>query len=177
MGRVPFRRLVSWVKSRPLVGFVIVTVLIGIFFGVFGGFSGDDGSVYVELNNSADTTRTFEVWFGRDPITDITVHRSTGGDYTTKTFPGGIGTTNASSYHTTTSLSFPANATLFGRYTLSPGDNRSFNVTEPYRRTVFVVVVYNADHVTVYKTIRCHLKRWGVGVRATDYGAPGTHYC
>lgn len=177
MGREPSRRLMDLVSFRTLVGLAIIVILVITFYGTFGGFLDFERSVYIGLNNSADTTRTFEVWEGRDPITDITVHRSTGGDYTTKTFPGGIGTTNASSYHTTTSLTFPANATFLGRYTLSPGDNRSFNVTESYRHTVFVIVVYNSDHITVWKTVRCSFRRWGVVVRATDYGASGIHYC
>lgn len=177
MGQGPSRRLVGSVSLRVLVGLAAIAILVSILYGTFGGIPGLERSAYVELNNSADTTRTFEVWLGRDPITDITVHRSTGGDYTTKTYPGGIGTANVSSYHVTTSLTFPENATLYGRYTLAPGDSRSFNVTEPYRETVFAIVVYNRDHVTVWKTIRCSSRRWGVEVRATNYGAPGSHFC
>ncbi|MUV59172.1 hypothetical protein [Halogeometricum sp. CBA1124] len=184
MNRGITRRLADTVGSRALVwlgaSVVVVCLLVGtvgVLTGTFGGPPDSERSAFVALNNSADTTRTFEVWLGRDPITGITVHRSTNGDYTTKTFPGGIGTSNVSSYHVTTSMSFPKNATLYGRYTLEPGDEVAFNVTEPYPETVFAIVVYNRDHVTVWKTVRCPYRRWGVMVEATNYGAPGTHYC
>lgn len=177
MVRGPFRRVEGPASPRMLVWLGVFVIVVGILAGTFSGLPSLERSAFVGLNNSADTTRTFEVWLGNDPITDIEVHRSTGGDYTTKTFPGGIGTSNVSSYHVATSMSFPENATLYGRYTLAPGDEVTFNVTEPYDETVFTIVVYNRDHVTVWKTVRCPYRRWGVMVWATNYGAPGGHYC
>lgn len=177
MSRGPIRSVTETVSPRALVWLGVLVIVVGILVGTFGGLPNAERSAFIVLNNSADTTRTFEVWLGKDPITGITVYSSTRGDYTTKTFPGGIGTNNVSSYHVTTSMSFPENATLYGRYTLAPGDELAFNVTEPHPETVFAIVVYNHDHVTVWKTIRCPYQRWGVRVEATNYGAPGSHYC
>jgi hypothetical protein len=50
-------------------------------------------------------------------------------------------------------------------------------MAEPYPETVFVVVVYDGDGVTVWKSVSCDGVLYGFGVEATATGGPGAYHC
>lgn len=159
-----------------LVGMVL---LAGCVSGLFGPPEAQDRPIYINFTNSANTSHTLELWTGEGKeLSGIRVHRSTGGDYNMTEGTAGISTSDPGDTHTVMSLSFPEQTQLYGRYTLEPGGTRTWTMAEPYGRTVFVIVVYNDDHVTVWKSVSCdNSVLYGFGVEVTSYGAPGAYSC
>ena len=160
----------------PIGCLVLGLVLAGCAAAPTGESTPQERPVFVNLTNAADRSHTLELWVAEDPLTGIRVHRSTGGDYTTRTSPAGLSTT-APGPHTITSLTFPKRAALYGRYTLAPGATRTWTMAEPYPETVFVVVVYDGDRVTVWNSVTCDGVLYGFGVEATATGGPGAYHC
>lgn len=134
--------------------------------------------ILINMTNGVNSSQTLELWVGQGTVlTNITVHRSTGGDYTTTEGRAGISTTDPGDHHEVTSLTFPEGVRLYGRHTLEPGATRTWTMAEPYARTVFVVVVYDGGRVTVWKSVSCDDVLYGFGVETTSYGAVGSYRC
>lgn len=146
--------------------------------GTSGPPTPQERPVYINFTNGDNTSRTLELWAGKGPeLNGIRVHRSSGGDYNATAGRAGISTNDPGDYHTITSLTFPDQADLYRRYTLEPGATRTWTMAEPFGQTVFVIVVYNDDHVTVWKSVTCDEVLSGFGVEVTYYGAPGAYTC
>ena len=166
-----------------------ILVLAGLCFcallvvGTLPGSSGtptpQERPVFINFTNSADTSHTLELWTGKGPELDgVRVHRSTGGDYNTTEGTAGISSTSPGDVHTVTSLSFPKETNLYGRYTLAPGTTRTWTMAEPYGQTVFVIVVYTDDQVKEWGSVSCdNGVLYGFKTEVTSDGAPGTYHC
>lgn len=169
-----------WKVVFVLAGCCFIALFVmGALLGSSGTSSPQEHSVFVNFTNSAETSHTLELWTGEGTELDgIRVHRSTGGDYNTTAGTAGISTSHPGDTHTVTSLSFPDEVELYGRYTLDPGTTRTWTMAEPYSPTVYVIVVYTDDHVKVWKSVSCDDDTlYGFKVEVTSYGAPGAYNC
>lgn len=157
---------------------LLVVLLAGCTAWPIGDQQPQERPIFINMTNGVNSSQTLELWIGEGTLlSNITVHRSTGGDYNTTEGRAGISTSDPGDYHDVTSLTFPDDAYLYGRYTLEPGATRTWTMAEPYARTVFVVVVYDGDRVTVWKSVSCDDVLYGFGVRTTSYGAVGSYSC
>lgn len=164
------------VHALECLAVLLVLALAGCGAVPVGDPGPQDRPVFVNLTNSANASHTVELWVAEAPLTGIRVHRSTGGDYTTRTTSAGISTTYPGP-HAITSMTFPDRATLYGRYTLKSGATRTWTMPEPHAETVFVVVVHDGGEVIAWKSVTCTDLLYGFGVEVTDTGAPGAYEC
>jgi len=127
---------------------------LGIFLLIAGcvafpsnGPSQQERPVTVVLNNSANSTHSFEVWVVELPA-NVSTRRDDG---LTATWPigEGLATTNPGDGHVYTSVEVPDSARLHGQFMLSPGESNQSAIEDLPRDFAVVVVVNRAENESI----------------------------
>ncbi|SFR45672.1 hypothetical protein [Halogeometricum limi] len=164
-------------RRLPLCGLIFVFVLAGCVGSPLLNPGPQERPVMMNLSNEANETYTLELWTAESPL-DVRVIQTNGSDYTTQMGNAGVGVYDTGVSQTTSSLQFPERATLYGRYTLNPGESQQWAMQEPYYDTVFVVVVYADDHVIGWVETSCAGGvKLGFDVVVANYGPSGSYGC
>lgn len=150
----------------------ILLVLAGCAAGPIGG---QEESVRLTVNNSNDSTHTFEAWVVEYPG-NVTVRRSTGYDYTEDINPG-LSTREPGDYHTVTAIEFPDSARLHGRYTLDPGEMNRSEIEEFPSDFAVYVVIYRDEHVVSRVSAHCDGNLVFLEVTMFHYGSSSAYNC
>jgi hypothetical protein len=165
-------------QSRLLLGLLLLLGLAGCTGIPFAEPEPQDRAIFVNITNQANTSHTFEVWMGEDPLDQVQVHMANRSDYTVEMGEVGVGVHDTGDYQITSSLTFPERAAFYGRYTLEPGGTQTWTMPEPYPDTVFVVVIYNDDKVIGWVETSCDEGvMTGFGVTNHHYGPSGAFNC
>lgn len=161
-------------RLLPLLCLGLLFVLAGCAAGPFGG---QEGSVTVTVNNSANVTQThtFEVWVIEYPG-NVTVRRSTGYDYTDDINPG-LSTREPGDDHTVTAIEFPDSARVHGRYTLEPGEINRSEIHEFSSDFAVYVVIYQNEHVVSRVSAHCDGDLVFLEVTMFHYGSGSAYNC
>ncbi|MFC6734427.1 hypothetical protein [Haladaptatus sp. DYSN1] len=140
-------------RPLPILCVGVLLVLAGCTLGPLGP-TGQKGPVTVVVNNSADTTHTFEVWVVELPA-NVTERRDDGLT-ATGSIGQGLGGGNPGDNHTFTAVELPDSARLHGRYTLDPGEKNRSSIEEFHSSFAVVIVVYlDEDEIISYVTANC----------------------
>ncbi len=142
-------------RSHLLLGLLLLVGLTGCMAIPSSEPTLQEQPIHVNQTNTANTTHTFELWMAEYPLTQVQAHMANRSDYTMDMGEAAVSSTNTRDLQLTSSLSFPNQSILHGRYTLSPGETQTLTISEPYPDTVFVVVVYDADSVEGWVEISC----------------------
>jgi len=149
----------------PFLCLGILLVLAGCVVGPSGDAAQQERPVTVVLNNTANSTHTFEVWVAEFP-SNVTVRRDDGLTGTTNIGPG-LRSHSPGENHTYTSVELPDSARLHGRYTLAPGESNQSSIEELPRDFAVVIVVYQADD-EIIEWASAHCGETLVGMRVTS---------
>jgi hypothetical protein len=127
----------------PVLGLVVLLVIGGCTAGPFGNSANQGQSVELVLNNSANTTQTFEVWMVELPAT-MTAHYRDG---TAVKSEIGQGLSNHDTGpRTVMRINFSEPARLDGRYTLDPSEENRSVFANFSRDAALVVVVFRGEN-------------------------------
>lgn len=142
-------------RSNLLLGFLLLLGLTGCMAIPTVEPTPQEQPIHVNQTNTANTTHTFELWMADYPLTQVQAHMANESDDIMNMGEAAVSSTNTGDYHIPTSLTFPNQSILYGRYTLNPGETQTLSISEPYPDTVFVVVVYDDDNVEGWVEISC----------------------
>lgn len=132
-------------------------------------FVGQNDPVPVIVNNSANTTQTFEVWVVEYRST-VTLRRDDGLTGTTEIGQGLIND-NPGHNHTYTSITLPESSHLHGRYTLDPGEEGRSEIEEFSPDFAIVVIVYQ-DENEIISWVSAHCGDGLGGLKVNSYPDP-----
>lgn len=160
---------------RPLLLLCLglLLILAGCTTGPFGG---QEGSVTVTVNNSANLTQTFEVWVV-NPEATVTTRRDDGltGNYT---IGQGLAT-HSSGPHAWGKVKLPDSARLHGRFIIDPGEEKRSSIENFSRDSAVVVVLYQGDKIGWWASAHCSdgaLVGLEIYTRPSRYGDAGAGY-
>lgn len=157
------------------LGLVLLVSLAGCSSLPITNPSPQDRPIIIDLTNNTNETYTAELWYAAAPLEGVLVNEANKTSYRTEIGRAGIGGVKP---YSATSLTFPDEATLYGRYTLDPGRTERWKMREPYPDTVFVAVVYNGSGVVEWQYTHCGRgEKVGFGVTIHDYGLSGSSGC
>lgn len=148
-----------------MLGLAVLLLVTGCTAGQFGGLLEQEQPVQLVLNNTADSTHTFEVWVTEFP-SNATVRRDNGLNATFNIGPG-LRTHPPRENYTYTSVEHLDSARLHGRYTLAPGESNQSSIEEFPRDFAVVVVVYQAEN-EIIEWASSHCDETLVGMRVTS---------
>ncbi|MFC7044528.1 hypothetical protein ACFQH6_03085 [Halobacteriaceae archaeon GCM10025711] len=135
-----------------------------------------DQPVTVILNNSVNTTHTFEVWVV-DVESPVAVQRDDGkfGNYSVD---AGIASRSSGEYHTYTGIEFGESARRHGRYTLAPGEETRTSIEAFSPANAVVIVPYRSDGTFEgFVSSSCDDELTYVAVTLRSYGTDSAYIC
>lgn len=158
-----------------VIGLAVLITLGGCSAVPLGNPAPQEQPIIIDLTNDTNETYTIELWYGPSPLEGVRVHESNKTDYYTEMGEVGVGVVEP---YSATSLSFPEEATFYGRFTLDSNRTERWSMHEPYPDTVFVAVVYNNSGVVGWVEASCGRgQKRGLGVTVHDYGPSGSSGC
>lgn len=160
-------------RRFPLLCLGILLVLAGCVAGPIGG---QEGSVAVTVNNSANDTYTFEVSVVEYPA-NVTLRRSDGINSTGPIGPG-LTTTEPPDNEHYTAVELPDSAMRNGRYTLDPNEMDQSSIEEFPRDFAVVVVIYQDENEIVsWVSATCDGNLAFLDVTMFHYGSGSAYNC
>lgn len=130
---------------------------------------GQNAPVPVVVNNSANTTQTFEVWVV-EYESNVTFHRDDGRAGTTE-IGQGLVNYNSGDYHTWEAIDLAMSSKLHGRYTLAPGEEARSEIEEFSPNFAIVIIVYQ-DENEIISWVSAHCGDGLGGVKVSSYPDP-----
>lgn len=160
-------------RRFPLLCLGILLVLAGCTAGPIGG---QEGSVAVTVNNSANVTYTFEVSVVELPA-NVTLRRSDGINSTGPIGPG-LTTTEPPDNEFYTAVELPDSAKRNGQYSLEPGEENHSSIEEFPRNFAVVVVIYQDENEIVsWVSATCDGNLVFLEVTMFHYGSGSAYNC
>ena len=162
--------------SRGIVALVALVLIAGCTLPIDQPTK-QERPVTLQVNNSANTTYTFEVSVVELPA-EYTIRLRDGRSDTTS-IGQGIVSHNPGDNRTFTAVELPESARLHGRYRLAPGEsNQTAIETVPPRGAVVVVVYQDESEIVWYVTANCDdLDLAALRVTRTSDWVSVTHSC
>lgn len=125
-----------------VLGLGLLILLAGCSTSPFGGLSEQEQPATLIVNNSANTTQTFEVWVVELPASLTISYRD--GSVVEARIGQGLSGTDAGP-RTITNISFPDSARRYGRFTLDPGEANQRSMENFSHNSALVVVASKDD--------------------------------
>ena len=165
-----------WRHRAALLGMVVLVIFAGCALP-FNQPTKQEHPVRLQLNNSANTTHTFEVSVVELPA-EYSIRLSDGRSDTTS-IGQGIASHNPGDNRTFTAVELPESARLHGRYRLTPNGSARTSIEKVPSRGAVVVVVYQGEEEIVwYITANCDdLDLAALRVTRTSDWVSVTHSC
>lgn len=127
-------------RPLPILCLGVLLILAGCTAGPFGG---QEGTVTVAINNSANVTQTFEVLVVEAPA-EVKVQREDGvsGNYTI-----GQGLrSHSSGPYAWTSVEPPDSSRFHGQFTVEPGQKKWSSIKNFSQNSAVVVILYQGEN-------------------------------
>jgi ABC-type Zn uptake system ZnuABC Zn-binding protein ZnuA len=132
------------VRRSLLFALGVLVVLAGCSTLPFDGSAQQDRPVTVVMNNTANSTHSFEVWVVKAPSTATTqLDDGRTGNYT---IGQGLRSHSSGDAHVWTDITFHESARSHGQTTLEPDESNQRTIEELPRDFAVVAVVYRAEN-------------------------------
>jgi hypothetical protein len=145
-----------------------------------GPFKADDRQVTLVVNNSANTTHTFEVWVVEGELNnnEVVIQKKTGEVDQASPGPGLSTYKLDDDYGYVTSIEVPQNhSRLHDRSTLQSGDENRSSIENFEARSTVVVIIYDGDRVVSLVAAHCDGDLIFLDVTMFHYGSGSAYNC
>ncbi|MFC6993814.1 hypothetical protein ACFQH3_20105 [Haladaptatus sp. GCM10025707] len=166
-------------RNMRLLSLLCLGVLV-VLAGCSLGPTGQEGPVTVVVNNSANTSHTFEVWVVEGELINKEVRIRKKDGTVDRASPGpGLSTYKLDDdYGFVTSIELPSNRSrLHNRYTLDPGNLNRSSIEKFETGSTVVVVIYDGDRVRELVAAHCDGDLVFVEVIMFEYGSGSAYNC